>query len=344
MKKLLTLCVLLAIVVIACGPAEVAGPVTLKLVTHDSFEISEETMTAFTEETGHTVEIVKQGDAGEMLNQNILSKNNPLGDVVFGIDNTFLSRALENEILLAYDSPALSNIPDSLKLDSGNHALPVDYGDVCLNYDKAWFADSGVEPPASLVDLADPAYAGLTVVQNPATSSPGLAFLLATIDAFGEDGYLDFWASMVANDVLVENGWSEAYYEAFSMYGGDRPIVVSYASSPPAEVFFGELDAAPTGTVISPHSCFRQIEFIGILDGTEHEAAAKQLVDFMLGTTFQEDVPMNMFVFPSNSEAALPDVFAEYAEIPDHPATVVPERISAERENWISAWTDVVLR
>ncbi|MGB1251391.1 MAG: thiamine ABC transporter substrate-binding protein [Candidatus Promineifilaceae bacterium] len=343
MKKLLALFSLL-LLVIACGPAPTAGPAALKLVTHDSFEISEATITAFQEETGHTVEIVKLGDAGEMINQSILSKNNPLGDVIFGIDNTFLSRALENNILLAHNSAELSHINDALKLDPGNHALPVDYGDVCLNYDIAWFNDNGVAPPSTLADLTDAAYAGLTVVENPATSSPGLAFLMATIDAFGEDGYLDYWTQLVANDVLVENGWSEAYYEAFSLYGGDRPIVVSYASSPPAEVFFGELDAAATGTVTSPQSCFRQIEFVGVLDGTKHEAAAKELVDFMLGTTFQEDIPMNMFVFPSNNEAELPEVFATYAEIPDEPATISPEMISAERENWISAWTDTVLR
>lgn len=333
------------LILAACGSGEVQ-PVTLKLVSHDSFNISEEIVTAFQEQTGHTLEIVQLGDAGEMLNQSILSKNNPLGDVIFGIDNAFLSRALENDILIAYDSPELANIDGSLKLDSGNHALPVDYGDVCLNYDKAWFATNGIAAPTGLADLADPAYTGLTVVQNPATSSPGLAFLLATIDAYGEDGYLAYWEQLVANDVLVENGWSEAYYEAFSLYGGDRPIVVSYASSPPAEVIFAEteLTEAPTASVIGDKSCFRQIEFIGILKGAEHEAAAKQLVDFMLGKTFQEDIPLNMFVFPSNTTAELPEAFVAYADIPENPATVSPDDIAANREAWIGAWTDVVLR
>ncbi len=347
MKKLIVLIgtTLLIAALTACGSGEVQ-PVTLKLVTHDSFNISEETVAAFQEQTGHTLEIVPLGDAGEMLNQNILSKNNPLGDVVFGIDNSFLSRALENDILVAYDSPELANIDSSLKLDAENRALPVDYGDVCLNYDKAWFADNGLAAPSGLDDLIDPAYAGLTVVENPATSSPGLAFLLATVDAYGEDGFLDYWDQLAANDVLVENGWSEAYYEAFSLYGGDRPIVVSYASSPPAEVIFAEteLTEAPTASVISSKSCFRQIEFVGILSGTEHEAAAQQLVDFMLGKTFQEDIPMNMFVFPSNSTAELPEPFVAYAEIPDSPATVSPSDIAANREAWIAAWNETVLR
>lgn len=348
MKKLMTLISVglgAFMFLAACGASEPEA-VTLKLVSHDSFTISEETIAAFQEQTGHTVEFVALGDAGEMLNQSILSKNNPLGDVIFGIDNSFLSRALENDILVAYDSPELANIADSLKLDPENRALPVDYGDVCLNYDLEWFEVSDLSAPAGLDDLIDPAYAGLTAVQNPSTSSPGLAFLLATIDTYGEDGYLDYWQQLADNDVQVENGWSEAYYEAFTRYGGDRPIVVSYASSPPAEVLFADppVDGAVTASVVSPQSCFRQIEFIGILAGTEHEAAAQQLVDFMLGKTFQEDIPLNMFVFPSNNTAELPESFVAYADIPDTPATVDPDAIAANREAWIADWTDVVLR
>ncbi len=335
---------LLLLLTAACTPS---GPVTLTLMTHDSFEISEETIAAFTEETGIIVEILKSGDGGEMVNKAILAKDDPLADVLFGVDNTFLSRALDNDIFVAYDSPALANIDASLQLDSQNRALPVDYGDVCLNYDKAWFADSDLEPPTGLEDLADPAYSGLTVVQNPATSTPGLAFLLATVGHFGEDGYIAYWESLVANDLLVTNGWEDAYWGEFSgASDGTRPIVVSYASSPPAEVLFAAepIDEAPTAAVVGDGSCFRQIEFVGILQGTEHQEEAQQLVDFMLGATFQEDIPLNMFVYPTNSNATLPDVFAEHSLIPANPATVDPSAITANREAWIDAWTTTVLR
>ncbi len=346
MKKLMFILLLLGAV--ACQPVqEGAGePVTLRLVTHDSFEIGEATIAAFEQETGHTVEIVKSGDAGQIVNQSVLSKNNPLGDVIYGIDNTFLSRALEGEILLAYESPQLAEISDELKLDSRNRALPVSYGDVCLNYDKAWFADSGLQPPVNLDSLVQENYRGLTVVENPATSSPGLAFLLATIAAYGDDEFVDYWDALRANDVLVTSGWEDAYYGAFTMYGGDRPIVVSYASSPPAEVIFAEtpLDDAPTASVTGANSCFRQVEFVGILDGTEHEAAAQQLVDFILGTTFQNDIPLNMFVFPANEMAQLPEEFVAYAAIPAEPALVDSADIAANRELWIELWTDTVLR
>lgn len=345
MKKVgLILTAVMLLFIAACGPQE---PEIVRLMTHDSFEISEETLAAFTKESGIEVELFKAGDGGEVLNKAILAKEDPLADVLFGVDNTFLSRALENDIFIPYDSPMLAEIDDSLKLDSQNRALPVDFGDVCLNYDKAWFADSGLEPPTSLEQLADPAYAGLTVVENPATSTPGLAFLLATVGHFGEEGYLTFWEDMVANDVLVTNGWEEAYWGEFSgASDGERPIVVSYASSPPAEVIFAEtpLDEAPTAAVVGDGTCFRQIEFVGILQGTDNEEAAQQLVDFMLDTTFQEDIPLNMFVYPANVNATLPDAFVEHSLLPDNPATVDFESIVENREEWIGEWTNVVLR
>jgi len=329
----------------ACsGPAE---PVTLRLMTHDSFDIGTDTLAAFTAETGIAVEVFKAGDAGTLVNQAALAKDDPLADVLFGVDNTFLSRAIENDLFLAYDSARLSDIPDSLEQDPERRALPVDYGDVCLNYDKAWFAENGLEPPAGLESLLDPAYAGLTAVQNPATSSPGLAFLLATVEAYGDPGYLDYWQQLVDNDVLVTDGWEEAYYGAFTAASdGDRPIVVSYASSPPAEVFFAEteLAEAPTAAVVSDGSCFRQIEFVGVLRGTDYEQEARRLVDFLLDVPFQEEVPLTMFVYPANETAVLPEVFTQFSAVPQNPATMTPDEIAAGREAWTRAWTDTVLR
>lgn len=323
---------------------------TVTIMTHDSFDVSEEVVAAFQESCNCEVQFLQSGDTGLMLNQALLSKENPMADVLYGVDNTFVSRALAGEILESYRSPSLANIPGDLELDPTFHMLPVDYGDVCLNYDKAWFQEKGISPPTDLLDLIEPEYKGLTVVESPATSSPGLAFLLATVGRFGESGdytYLDYWADLRANEVLVTDGWEDAYWGNFTYASdGDRPIVVSYASSPPVEVYFAEqpFDQAPTGVVAAEGSCFRQVEFVGILKGTENRDLAEQWIDFMLGTTFQEDIPLKMFVFPANSNAKLPDVFARFAEIPEMPATVEPEAIEANRENWIQAWTRTVLR
>ncbi len=362
MRYLLLTCVTLVLSVLAaCVPIPTTGveiqptavkeaagePTVITLMSHDSFNVSEEVISEFEAANDAQVQLLPSGDAGSALNQAILSKNNPLADVFFGVDNTFMSRALEAGIFEPYASPLLVDIPDELELDSGHHLLPVDYGDVCLNYDKAWFTERGIQPPANLEALTDPIYRGLTVVENPATSSPGLAFLLATIGHFGEEGYLDYWQRLRDNEVLVVEGWEEAYWGQFTAASdGDRPVVVSYASSPPAEVYFAEkpLDEAPTGVVLADGACFRQIEFIGILQGTKQGALAEKLIDFMLSERFQEDIPLQMFVFPANQKAELPDVFVRFAEVPENPAYVSPEAIEANREAWIEAWTETVLR
>jgi thiamine transport system substrate-binding protein len=321
------------------------GDVTLRLLTHDSFDVTEEVLASFTEETGIDVEVVPSGDAGTVVNQAILTADAPQGDLLFGVDTTFLSRALDEDLFLPYTSPRLERVPAELQ-PGDERVTPVDVGDVCLNYDVAAFEDGDVSPPESLDDLVDPAYEGMTVVMNPATSSPGLAFVLATVQEYGDDGWLTYWEELVDNDVLVTDGWSGAYYDEFSGsgQGGDRPIVVSYASSPAAEVLFAEedLDEAPTAVVQA--SCVRQVEYVGILDGTEHEAEAQQLVDFLLSVEFQEDVPLTMFVYPVVDDAELPDVFIEHAELAEEPYAVDPLTIGDEREDWIEEWTDTVLR
>jgi thiamine transport system substrate-binding protein len=324
----------------------------LTVIAHDSFNYSEEVMAAFEEETGITVEVLRAGDAGTMVNQSILSRENPLGDVMYGIDNTFLSRALDADLFIPYESPALENISEEFILDSEHRVTPVDYGDVCLNYDRSYFEETGLAIPQSLQELTDPAYEGLLVVENPASSSPGLAFLLTTLAVFGEEGdytYLDYWADLVANDVYISDDWTDAYYGQFSGSTdsiGTRPLVVSYASSPPVEVYFlpEPPETAPTGAIVADDTCFRQIEFVGILQGTDNQDAAQQFVDFMLSRTFQEDMPLNMFVFPVNPEAELPEVFTEYAAIPEQVATVDIAEIDTNRERWIQAWTETVLR
>ncbi|MBW8009767.1 MAG: thiamine ABC transporter substrate-binding protein [Chloroflexi bacterium] len=319
---------------------------TLTVMTHDSFAVSDEVVDAFEAENDAIVQFILVGDAGTALTQAVLAAGNPLADVFYGVDNTFLSRALDAGIFEAYDSPLLANIPEQFKLDSQNRALPVDYGDVCLNYEVAYFDDRYISPPGSLEDLLLPEFEGMLVVQNPVTSSPGLAFLLATIGHFGEDGYLDYWQGLVDNDVLVVNDWETAYYTEFSRWGGTRPIVVSYGSSPPFEIIFAEqpMQEPPTEVVVADGSCFRQIEFVGILEGTQNRELAEKWVDFMLSPTFQEDIPLQMFVFPINPDARLDETFVEFMAVPDQPAFVSPEDIASKRETWIEDWREIVLR
>lgn len=335
---------LMVLLLTACGPKE---PVTLTVMTHDSFAVSENVVLAFEQANNVKVTFLASGDTGAALNKAILTKDAPLADVFYGVDNTFLSRALEAGIFESY-WPERAEIIPGFQLDPTHHLIPVDFGDVCINYDKAYFAEKNLSVPGTLEGLLDPAYNGLLVVENPATSSPGLAFLLATVAHFGDPGYLDFWSGLRNNGLVVVGNWETAYYTNFSASSGRglQPMVVSYGSSPPAEVIFAEtpLDDAPTASIAGPDTCFRQIEFVGILKGTQHRALAEKFVDFMLSQKFQEDLPMQMFVFPVNPNAALPDEFVKYAQIPQQPASLTPDDIAANREKWIQAWADVVLR
>ncbi len=339
------------------GPADeprgAAPPVerTVRLVTHDSFNVSEDVLARFTADTGYEVEIVKGGDAVAVVNQAILTAGSPQGDVIFGIDNNLLGRVYDAELVEPYESPGLDAVDVDYRLDPEHRVTPVDVGDVCVNVDRGFYASEGVPPPATLDDLADPAYAGQLVVQNPQTSTPGLAFLLATVDRFGPEGFADYWSRLRANGVEVVDGWEAAYYGSFSGGSGEgtKPIVVSYASSPPAEVLARQ-EASPEGTAppeaptaVLTDTCYRQIEFAGVLRGATNEAGARALIDFLLGVTFQEDVPLQMYVYPVNRDAALPEVFEQYSTVVDEPLLLPADEVDANRDAWVEQWSEVVL-
>jgi thiamine transport system substrate-binding protein len=326
---------------------------TITLVTYDSFPETDTTLNdalaAFTERTGIAVELLIAGDAGTMVSKAALTAGNPEGDVMWGVDNTLLSRAVNAGVFEPYVAAGIADgtitvADEFLALVPDGEATPVDYGDVCVNYDIAWFEERDLDPPATFADLVDPAYAGMLVVQNPATSSPGLAFLLATVHEYGLEGWQDYWQALGANGVEVVDGWTEAYYDRFTWAGGGpTPLVVSYGSSPPAEVIFADppRDDAPTGVL--EDTCFRQVEFAGVLRGTSEPEAARLLVDFLISDDFQAEIPLNLFVYPTNPAVELPDEFVEFAVIPERSRSLDPAVIEENRATWIDEWTDLVL-
>jgi thiamine transport system substrate-binding protein len=333
----------------ACG-GESDAPQSITLVVYDSYPSDDAdepnplqvALDEFTESTGIEVEVLVSSDAGTMLSKATLTAGNPEGDVMWGIDNTLLSRALEAGVFDPYTAKGVDALaPEFTALVPDGEATPVDFGDVCVNYDIAELAARDVAPPVTLADLVKPEYAGMLAVENPATSSPGLAFLLATIAEFGDSGWEDYWRQLTANDVLVVDSWTDAYYSAFSRYDGDRPLVVSYGSSPPVEVLFSEepLTAAPTG--VAAETCFRQVEFAGVLTGTKAPEAAHRLLDFLVSERYQRELPLNLFVFPVNPDVELQPEFTEYATIPDQPYTLDPAQIDANRADWTDRWTAI---
>jgi thiamine transport system substrate-binding protein len=307
------------------------------LVTHDSFAMGKDVLDAFTRKTGITIDVRKVGDAGALTNQLVLTKGNPIGDVAYGVDNTFASRALDEGVFEPHDTGV--DGPSEYALDDTNRLTAVDLGDVCLNIDPAALKAKGVPEPVTYADLVKPEYKDMLVVEDPATSSPGLAYLLGTVAKLG-GGWQDYWKSLRANGVKVVSGWEEAYTQEFSGSSGKgpRPIVVSYASSPSAELD----DAGNPRTKAVLDTCFRQVEYAGVLKGAAHADDAGKVVDFLLSADFQAQVPDQMYVYPTRQGVALPDAWQKAAPLPTDPAELPAGDIQRNREQWIDAWRGIV--
>ncbi|MER5752862.1 thiamine ABC transporter substrate-binding protein [Streptomyces sp. NPDC002088] len=342
----------------ACGSSADAGSgngsgnsKTVTLVSHDSWAVSKSVLADFEKQSGYKVKVLEDGDAGQAVNKAILTKDNPQGDVFFGVDNTLLSRALDNGLFQSYEAKGLDQVGTEYQLDQGKHRVtPIDYGDICVNYDKAWFSKHKLTPPTSLDDLTKPAYKNLLVTENASTSSPGLGFLLGTAAKYGDDGWTGYWKKLKANGVKVVDGWEQAYNEEFSGSAGgkkakgDRPLVVSYASSPPAEVIYADPKPTTAPTGVADGTCFRQIEFAGLLSNAKNTEGGKALIDFLVSKEFQEDMPLNMFVYPVVEGAKVPAEFTAYGPAAKDPETMAPDRIAANRDQWVKSWTSLVLK
>ncbi len=351
MKKRFLFLALVLLSLVSCSPQ--SSQSTLTVMTHDSFAVSEDVVKAFETQNKVSLVFLKSGDTGTMLNRAVLTKDSPQADVLYGVDNTFLSRAIEEYIFEPYTSPLLVNVSEDFKENLAGKVTPINFGDVCINYDRQFFSSHNLAIPQTLDDLLKSEYgtsesgAPLLVVENPATSSPGLAFLLATIAEYGEEGYLEFWRGLKNNGVVVVNDWDTAYYTNFSASSGKglQPMVVSYATSPAAEVIYASspLTEPPTASILGVNTCFRQVEYAGILKGTKNLSMAQRFIDFMLDVQFQEDLPLQMFMYPVNQNASLPSEFEKYAQAADNPAVLDPALISEKRDQWINDWTEVML-
>jgi thiamine transport system substrate-binding protein len=317
---------------------EVGGQVVL--VTHESFHLPKKLVAAFERESGIDFVTRAAGDAGTLTAKLSLTKDNPTGDLAFGVDNTFASRPLDEGVFATYE-PTLPAGADEFALEEGADKLtPIDTASVCVNVDADWFKERQVEPPQTLADLTDPAYEGLFVTPGASTSSPGMAFFLATVAEYGDD-WPSYWEDLLANDTKVVDGWEDAYYGDFTQGGGkgERPIVVSYDSSPAFTVADGR-----SSTAALLDTCFRQVEYAGVLEGAANPAGAQAVIDWLLTDEVQSALPESMYVFPVSPSASIPEDWAKFAIQPTAPLSVSPADIAANREQWLSEWTDVVTR
>lgn len=311
------------------------------LVTHESFVLPKALEKKFETESGYDLVIRASGDAGTLTNKLVLTQSDPTGDVAFGVDNTFASRAIEADVFAPYSFTLPSGAADyKLPGDTNDLLTPVDNGNVCVNVDDTWFADHDLAPPTTLDDLIDPAYQDLFVLPGATTSSTGMAFLLATIAAYGDD-WSSYWADLMANGAKLTAGWSDAYEVDFTQGGGrgDRPIVLSYDSSPAFTVAKG---SSTTSALLD--TCFEQIEYAGVLQGAANVEGAKALIRFLLSPQVQAALPESMYVFPVASDTELPAEWAKFAQQPTDPFTVDPADIAANRDAWLTEWSDVTTR
>jgi len=333
MKKIIALAFASVLVLAACSNTQSTdnndassqkGEVVL--LAYDSFVPEPGIFESFTEATGYTVKVVTGGDSGAVVSKAILTAGNPEGDVLWGVDNTVVSRVDDAQVFDRYEE--------------------VNTGDICINIDTRWFSERNISTPTTLEALAEPEYRNLLVVQDPVSSSPGLGFLLATVAHFGTEEWADYWKALQSNGVLIAPDWTTAYYTNFSGSSGkgNRPLVVSYGSSPPAEVVFSDPPIETPPTSVMEASCFRQIEYVGVLRGTRNPAGAEALMSFLLSTPFQESMPLSLFVFPINPDAQLPEVFQKYAVRPESPLAMDPQTIADNRDQWLETWRNIVLK
>ncbi|MFD5591990.1 thiamine ABC transporter substrate binding subunit [Streptomyces griseorubiginosus] len=354
-KKLFAAVVGLGLVTLSgCGSSSSSdsgssGSKTVTLVSHDSWAVSKGVLADFEKKSGYKVKVLEDGDAGQAVNKAILTKDNPQGDVFFGVDNTLLSRALDNGLFQSYEAKGAGTIQAGYRVD-GDKVTPIDTGDICVNYDKAWFSKHKLQPPTSYDDLIKPAYKNLLVTENASTSSPGLGFLLGSAAKYGDEGWQGYWKKLKANGVKVVDGWEQAYNEEFSGSAGgkkakaDRPLVVSYASSPPAEVIYADPKPTTAPTGVADGTCFRQIEYAGLLSNAKNTKGGKAFLDFLLTKEFQQDMPLNMFVYPVVQGAQVPAEFTKYGPQAKDPETMDPAKIAQHRDDWVKSWTSLVLK
>jgi thiamine transport system substrate-binding protein len=314
----------------------------LRVLTHSAFALPKPLLDQFEAENGVKLRLIKTGDAGEMLNKLILTRAAPIADVVFGIDNALVGKALAANVLDDYSGPAATRT-SSVSLPSP--VVPVDFGYVSINYDKAWFAKSKMPLPKSIQELTLPRYAKLLAVQNPATSSTGNAFMLATIGSMGEEKAFDWWARMRKNGLKVANGWSEAYYTEFSQNGGAYPMVVSYAASPAAELFYshGKLKTPPTGSLSLPGAVFRQVEGVALVKDGSARAAAGKFIEFLRSPAVQKGMQTEMWMYPV--EPGVPTAEAlRFAPAPSAYYSPSAQDIATKGSGWMARWIKVVLK
>ena len=317
--------------------AEPADEQTLVIYCYDSFASewgpANAVIPPFEEKYGIKVELKSAGDSGQVLSRAILEKDEPKADIIMGIDNNILSKALSEDVLAAYKPENIGNVPEHLIFDPEYRAIPFDYGFFSINYDS----EKITAPPSSLEDLTAPEYKDSLILMDPRTSGPGLGFLLWTISVYGDD-FTDYWKRLAPSILTITDGWDSGY----GLYtAGEAPMVLSYTTSPPYHVEYEETDRYKA--TIFDSGNYMHIEAMGIVKGAPHRKAAEKFIEYMLTDEFQKALPLTNFMMPAKAGTPLPDSFS-YAPVSERPLLLDTKTIEENLATWLDAWLEVAVQ
>lgn len=342
-RLLLVAALVIGLVGALLAPANARARQRLVVYTYDSFASGPaQAIKDGFEALYPDVEVVflAPGSAGETLARVIaeLNAGGTDADVLVGISDTQLPRAIDHGVFMKLDRsllPNLAKVPAHLDFDDTGHVVPFDHGYVTIIYDSRVLGEADL--PQTLEDLTDPRFRGKLIAMDPRTSSVGHAFLMWTIAEYGDPGYLEFWERLLPSLLTITGGWSAAYsqYEA-----GEAPMMVSYSTDTAAGIYYAGSDHS---RILTPKGqAYQQIEAAGIVAGTDVPELAHRFLDYLLSEEVQSLIPTNNWMFPVNAQTPLPDFFAEYAVIPENPVRLDPRLIEENEQRWLREWARLI--
>lgn len=325
---------------------------TLTIVTYDIIALSDDMLEEFTNNTGYEINMIRTDDAGGILENLLLTKEAPQADLALGLDNTYLQTALDNCLL----GPHSANVPDldplALTPYSGEMAVPFDQGYVCLNADIEALEENNVSFPSTLEELTGEQWKGRTAFPSPTTSSPGRAFMTATIDYFERQATMDamtWWEAMADNDAIFTSGWTEAYETHYSGgYGiwgeghiGDAWLTVSYCHSPGVEAYYGG-NYTISKAIDIDYASFHQVEYAAKVNGGGSSSAVDAFIEYLLSDEVNKNMPENnlMYSVLDNEDMPETDGYRYHSPIPSNPSEITAERIDVEMDGWLMDWRE----
>ena len=313
---------------------------TITVATYSSFINSEESAgpwlkDAFESEYDAEIEFLEPDSGVNQYIQRAQQGADIEADLYVGLNVDELIRVdeqLDDPLFdsLGGDLERSDHIKDRLRFDPEGRAVPYDTGYISLVYDE------NEAEPTTFEDLTAEEHRGQFITQNAQNSDPGVAFLLWTINEFGEDGYLDYWQALQDNDVRILGSWDDAY-NAYLSEEGD--MVVSYSTD---QVYNGDQPRHQIGFLNDQG--YEQPEGMARFADSDNPEAARDLMEFVLTPDAQAEIAQRNVQFPAVDDAELDEEFAELAKEPPEPVSFDYEELAGNLDGWVEDWARQVVQ